>query len=157
MSSQAQDQSNKVNINDTRNYSLEFSTSSNVCMFLSLQIYHIKHNGAKFHMFNECFPNQFLHPSIRSITLSGTTQTTPNGLKQNSTTSTSSYLHLRRNIRLQDMKKSQHQFHFLVIKITMEPNIPTPLPPCGLTNKDSTKASQLVAFSYKTRKASLTG
>lgn len=115
--------------------------------------------GAKFHMFDECFPNQFLHPSIRSITLSGTTQATPNGLNLNSTTSTSSYLHLkRRNIRLQDMKKSQHQLHFLVIKITMEPSIPAPpLPPCSLTNKDSTNASQLVAFSYKTRKASLTG
>ena len=53
---------------------LEHSISLNVCLFHSLQIHHIKANGVKFYMLDECFPNQFIHPIKRSITLLGSRQ-----------------------------------------------------------------------------------
>lgn len=47
------------------------------CMPVSfLQIVHIKLNGTKFLIPEECFPNQLHHPNKRSTTLSGKTRDT---------------------------------------------------------------------------------
>ena len=40
-------------------WSSNLSKSSNVHQLRSFQIHHIKHNGTKFQMLDECFPNQF--------------------------------------------------------------------------------------------------
>ena len=81
VSPQTRDQSNKVPIKDSRIFSLKHSIFSKVRLLLSLQIYHINHNGVQFQISEECFPNQFPHPSKRSFTLSGITHATPKDLK----------------------------------------------------------------------------
>ena len=60
------------------------SISSKIWLLCSLQITHITQCGTKFQIFEEYFPNQFLHPANKSITFLGKTQATPN--EQNSIT-----------------------------------------------------------------------
>lgn len=42
---------------------------------------HIKHDGTKFQMFDECSLNQFLQPKNKAITVQGKIQWIPNNLK----------------------------------------------------------------------------
>ena len=77
----AQDQSNKVVANNSKSLSLESTESSNMRLFLSLQIIHITQNGTKFQTFEECFPKQFLQPASKSITLLGRNQETSKDLR----------------------------------------------------------------------------
>jgi len=55
---QAQDQSKRELLKEASNWSPKLSTSSDVYLLPSLHIHHIKYNGAKFEIFDECFPNQ---------------------------------------------------------------------------------------------------
>ena len=71
---QVQDQSNNVSTNETRSCPPKLSKSSNIQLLRSHQIIFIKHNIAKFQISNELFPNHFLHPNKRLITLSRKTQ-----------------------------------------------------------------------------------
>ena len=57
VSPQALDQSKREPLKEAINWSLDLSMSSKVRQFRSLQIHHIRHNGAKFQMLEECFPN----------------------------------------------------------------------------------------------------
>ena len=68
VSSQALDQSNRESLKEVNSWSSELSMSSNVLQFHSLQRHHIKHNGAKFHMLDKCFPDQFHQPKRVSAT-----------------------------------------------------------------------------------------
>ena len=86
----AQDQSNKVVANNPKSLSPESTESSNMRLFLSLQIIHITRCGTKFQTFEECFPNQFLQPASKSITLLGRTQETSKDLRAK--------LHNRKNL-----------------------------------------------------------
>ena len=86
----AQDQSNKVIANNSKSLSPESTEPSNMRLFLSLQIIHITQCGTKFQTFEECFPNQFLQPASKSITLLGRTQETSKDLKAK--------LHNRKNL-----------------------------------------------------------
>ena len=52
-----------------------------ICNYFSLQIIHITQCGTKFQTFEECFPNQFIQPASKSITLLGRTQETPKDLR----------------------------------------------------------------------------
>ena len=77
-------QSNKVLQIKLRVDSPVSSISSKIWLLCSLQITHITQCGTKFQIFKEHFPNQFLHPTNKSITFLGKTQATPN--EQNSVT-----------------------------------------------------------------------
>ena len=57
------------------------SRSSHVRRLHSRHNVHIKHNGTKFQIFEECFSSQLLHPNNISITLPSTTQKRPKDLK----------------------------------------------------------------------------
>ena len=70
------DQSNRVWIN----WAFDLFVSSNMHLFRSFHNNHIKHNGTKFQISDECFPNQILHPNKRSSTLLGNTQLIPKAL-----------------------------------------------------------------------------
>lgn len=78
VNAQAREQSNKVPTKEAKSWSPQPSKSSNVRLLHTLQMRHIKHNGTKFQLSEECIPNQFLHPAKRSITLAGKAQETPN-------------------------------------------------------------------------------
>ncbi|KAL0000259.1 hypothetical protein SO802_019861 [Lithocarpus litseifolius] len=62
VSPQALDHTNREPLKEANNWSSELSMSSNVLLFRSLQRHHIKHNGAKFQMLDECSPSQFRQP-----------------------------------------------------------------------------------------------
>ena len=51
------DQLKREPLKEASNWSLELSMSSKACQLRSFQIHHIKHNGTKFQMLDECFPN----------------------------------------------------------------------------------------------------
>ena len=73
VSPQTLDQSKREPLKEASSWSSVLSKSSNVRQFSSLQIHHIKHNGAKFQMLDECFPNQFHQPKrVSAIDLSKT-------------------------------------------------------------------------------------
>ena len=55
--------------------------SLKVCQFRSLKVHHIKHNGTKFQMLEECFPNQFYQPKKVSAIVLGKTHEMPKDLK----------------------------------------------------------------------------
>ena len=65
VSPQAQDQSNRDPLKKASSWSPDLSMSSKVCRLCSLHIHHIKHNGTKFQILDERFPNQF-HQSKRT-------------------------------------------------------------------------------------------
>ena len=77
----AKDQSNKVVANNSKSLSPESTESSNMRLFLSLQIIHITQCGTKFQTFEECFPKQFLQPASKSIILLGRNQETSKDLR----------------------------------------------------------------------------
>ena len=62
---QVQDQSNKKPLKEASNWLSKLSTSSNIRLLLSLQVQHIKLNGTKTQMFEECLPNQSHQPKIK--------------------------------------------------------------------------------------------
>ena len=59
MSPQALDESKSGPLKEANNWSSELSMSSNVLQFRSLHRHHIKHNGAKFQILDECFDTNF--------------------------------------------------------------------------------------------------
>ena len=63
------DQSNKVVTNKAKSLSPESIESSKMRLFLSLEIIHITQCVTRFQTFEECFPNQFLQPANKLITL----------------------------------------------------------------------------------------
>ena len=75
----ARDQSKKVVTNRAMSLSPESTESSNMKLFLSLQRIHLAQCDIQ--IFEECFPNQFLQPANKLITLLGKTQKTPNDLR----------------------------------------------------------------------------
>ena len=81
VSLQALDQSKREPLKEATCWSSMLSMSSNVRQFHSLQIHHIKHNGAKFQMLDKCFPNQFHQPRRVSATDLGKTHEFPKDLK----------------------------------------------------------------------------
>ena len=81
VSPQALDQSKREPLKEANSWSSMLSMSSNVRQFRSLQIHHIKHNGGKFQMLDECFPNQFHQPRRVSATDLGKTHKIPKDLK----------------------------------------------------------------------------
>ena len=83
VSPQARDQSNKDPLKEQSSWSLELSKSSKVRWLRSLQIHHRRHNGTKFQIFEECFPNQFHQPKSKSETVLGKTHKIPKDLKTN--------------------------------------------------------------------------
>ena len=68
MSPQALNQSKRKLVKEASNWSSNLSKSSKVRQLHSFQIHHIKHNGTKFQMLDECFPNQFPQPKRKSAT-----------------------------------------------------------------------------------------
>ena len=82
----ARDQSNKVVANNSRSLSSESTESSNMRLFLSLQIIDITQCGTKFQTFEECIPNQFLQLTSKSITLKVEPKKHENTLEQSSIT-----------------------------------------------------------------------
>ena len=81
MSPQTLDQSKREPLKEASSWSLELSISSNVRQFHSLQIHHIKHDGTKFQMLDECFPNQFHRPKRVSAIDLGKTHEIPKDLE----------------------------------------------------------------------------
>ena len=59
--------------------------------FHSCHIVHIKHNGTKFQMSNECLPTQFLQPNKRSMTFSVTSIGSEKIRRQSSRSQTQQY------------------------------------------------------------------
>ena len=68
-------------LKEASNWSSDLSMSSEVRQFRSLQIHHIRHNGAKFQMLEECFPNQFHQLKRVSATDLDKTHEIPKDLK----------------------------------------------------------------------------
>ena len=75
------DQSDKVRISTDCSCSWELSKFSKVCLLLSFHMIHIKHDGTRFQMSDECSLNQFLQPNNKAITVQGNTQWIPIILK----------------------------------------------------------------------------
>ena len=74
VSPQARDQSKRVPLKEASIWFSELSKSSKVRRFRSFQIHQKMHNGTKFHIWDECFPNQFHQPKSKSGIDLGTTQ-----------------------------------------------------------------------------------
>ena len=68
-------------LKEASNWSSDLSMSSEVRQFRSLQIHHIRHNGAKIQMLEECFPNQFHQLKRVSATDLDKTHEIPKDLK----------------------------------------------------------------------------
>ena len=62
----ARAQSNRVQFSNNSNWALDVSSSSKIWLFHSNHNSHIKHNGMKFQISDEWFPNEFLDPNKRS-------------------------------------------------------------------------------------------
>ena len=77
VSPQALAQSNRELEKRASIWSSNLSKSSNVCQLRSFQIHHIKHNGTKFQMLDECFPNQFHQLKRKSDTVHEETHEIP--------------------------------------------------------------------------------
>lgn len=75
------DQSDKVCISTDCSCSWELSKFSQVCLLPSFHMIHIKHDGTRFQMSDECSLNQFLQPNNKAITVQGKTQWIPIILK----------------------------------------------------------------------------
>ena len=72
------DHSNKVPISKDFKWSRGLTISSNVQVLCSCQIKHVRQVSAKFQIFEECFPNQFLHANRKDATVSSITPWIPN-------------------------------------------------------------------------------
>ena len=59
VSPHALDESKSEPLKEAKSWSSELPMSSNVLQFRSLHRHHIKHNGAKFQMLDECFDTNF--------------------------------------------------------------------------------------------------
>lgn len=71
------DHSNKVPISKYFKWSRGLTISSNVRVLRSFQINHIRQVSIKFQIFEECFPNQFLHANRKDATVSSITHWIP--------------------------------------------------------------------------------
>ena len=60
-------------LKEVSNWSMELSKSSNIRLLRSFHRHHNKHNGTKFQMLDECFPNQFHQPKRKLGTVLGRT------------------------------------------------------------------------------------
>ena len=81
VSLQTRNQSKRVPLKEARILSTVLSKSSKVRRFRSFQIHHRMHNGTKFRIWDECFPNQFQQPKSKSGIDLGITQDKPKDYK----------------------------------------------------------------------------
>ena len=63
--------SNRVQNNSDSNWAFDLSVSSKMQLFHSIHNHYITHNRLRFQIYDKCFPNQFLLPNKRFVTLLG--------------------------------------------------------------------------------------